>query len=206
MSSTPYLEFQDYPSTSTPLSATNLNNMQVAIADVVNENTDNIGDMTTLTTTDKTSLVNAINETNDKAAIVVTMSSNQTAVNSSGAEVLLNFNTITAQVGDGFTFNSSRHEITVGPGISYVEVSGSLLCSNISGTGLRRLIIKVNNTVVARGAVQYDISFQGHIEVSPRIVPVEEGDVITACITMQGTNAVAYASNIDTYINIKKYQ
>ena len=94
MSNTPYLEFEDYPSTDTPLSATNLNNMQVAIADVVNENTDNIGDMTTLTTTDKTSLVNAINETNDKDAIVVTMSSNQTAVNSSGAEVLLNFNTI----------------------------------------------------------------------------------------------------------------
>ena len=85
-------------------------------------------------------------------------------------------------------------------------MSGSLLCSTISGTGLRRLLIKVNNTVVARAAVQYDINYQGHITVSPRIVPVEEGDVITACITMQGTSAVAYASNIDTYINIKKFQ
>ena len=38
MSREPFLEFENYPSTNTPLSATNLNNMQLAIVDAINNN------------------------------------------------------------------------------------------------------------------------------------------------------------------------
>lgn len=65
MNNEPFLEFKDYPSTNTPLSATNLNNMQVSIADSIDSVDTKIGDLTTLTTTDKSSIVSAVNEVNE---------------------------------------------------------------------------------------------------------------------------------------------
>lgn len=49
----------------TDLNATTFNNMQDNIESAINENANNIGDLTDLTTTNKTSTVEAINENNN---------------------------------------------------------------------------------------------------------------------------------------------
>lgn len=56
------INFQDLPNTTTPVDADNLNDLQDNVENAIDENTNNIGDITTLETTDKTNLVNAINE------------------------------------------------------------------------------------------------------------------------------------------------
>ena len=62
-----YLEFEDLPSTNTPLTADNLNLVQEGIQNDIDNFgasfTEKIGDLTNLNTSDKTSLVNAINST-----------------------------------------------------------------------------------------------------------------------------------------------
>ena len=54
--------WEDLPSTNTPINATNLNNIESGVY----TNDTNIGDLSNLNTTDKSNLVGAINEINDK--------------------------------------------------------------------------------------------------------------------------------------------
>lgn len=60
------INFENKPSTNTPINANNLNLLQDNIEDEFDIKDAEIGDLNSLNTTDKSSLVGAINETNSK--------------------------------------------------------------------------------------------------------------------------------------------
>lgn len=203
MSSTLYLEFEDYPSTNTPLSATNLNNMQVAIADVVNKNSDDIGDVTTLTTTDKTSLVNAINEVNEKNIITVGLDTNaNVSIGIAWTYCTLNLNTLNASIGSKLTFNSSTHRIIVGDGVSYVKVSACALARGI--TNDIEINIRKNGSIIGTGANRWtNAAHFMNLAITDILVPVSSGDYIDLAIRTGATGTVVVGGGNYTKLTVE---
>ena len=91
------------------------------IKQVVNTNYGEVGDITNLTTTDKSSIVNAVNEVNSKNMLSVYLSAN-TDVNNNG-KVPFDLST---SIGNKLTFNSTNNEIIVGAGVSKIKVELNL--------------------------------------------------------------------------------
>lgn len=60
------INFENYPSTNSPINGTNLNLLQDNIEDEFDIKDSEIGNLNSLNTTDKSNLVNAINEANNK--------------------------------------------------------------------------------------------------------------------------------------------
>ena len=60
------INFENYPSTNSPINGTNLNLLQDNIEDEFDIKDSEIGNLNSLNTTDKSNLVNAINEVNNK--------------------------------------------------------------------------------------------------------------------------------------------
>lgn len=203
MSSTPYLEFEDYPSTNTPLSATNLNNMQVAIADIVNENTDNIGDVTTLTTTDKTSLVNAINEVNEKNIITVGLSANtNVSIGTAWTYYTLNLNTLNASIGSKLTFDSTNHRITVGDGVSYVKVSACGLLRGV--TSDIEINIRRNEAIMGTAANRWtNATYFMNLSITDILVPVSSGDYFDIAIRTGAIGTVVVGGGQYTKLTVE---
>lgn len=201
MNNEPFLEFEDYPSTDTPLSATNLNNMQISIANSISANTDNIGDLTNLTTTDKTDLVSAINNVNNSSNYIVAgMTSDQSLSNN--VVTTLNLSTTINSKGTLLTLDTSSHGVVVGAGVHNIEVSGQYYQNALNGSGARNIYIYKNDTQISRALIVMAAAYQT-VGVQPMIIPVQESDVIYLKANSQGGTATVSYSNVATFLSVK---
>ena len=78
----------------------------------------------------------------------------------------------------------SDGSVLVGKGVSKIAVSGAASLSGITGDQMRRLSIFKNNTIVNRTQQQL-VSYQS-FSLTPKIISVEEGDLISLQITGTG--------------------
>ncbi|MEE3417886.1 MAG: hypothetical protein VZQ62_00935 [Methanosphaera sp.] len=145
------------------------------IKSVVNNNYNEVGDITTLTTTDKSSIVNAINEVNTKDIITVYVTSTYTA--SSAADYIPNSLTINSQLGNKLSVSGGN--VVIGSGVSKILVSGTAVLS-LSGSGskIRNFSIRKNDTNQKTASENFSHTGWAKISITSALIDVEEGDTI----------------------------
>lgn len=175
-------EWQDGVSGNTPINATNLNNIENGI-----ENND----------TRLNSLEPTVSNLNNKRIITIGLSEAQSF---STTEEKINLNKVINFIGTGLAL--SNKEITIGSGINNILISGQGICNTFTTDGLRRIIVKKNNVQIARAMSYYTQNFENTISITPILISVEEGDVISFSMLNQG-NTTLYGANTDTYFTIE---
>ena len=167
----------------------------------VKEKTNTIGDLDDLNTTDKSNLVNAINEvSNSSNYIVVGIESAQSLP--SNTEVKLNLSKIINSNGNLLTLDANSNGVVIGTGVHNVEVSAQYYVYNYTGNGGRNIYIFNNDTLVDRGVLFIQNNYQT-VGVSSIAIPVEEGDIITLKANSQGGTAEISVNDNITYLYVK---
>lgn len=164
------------------------------IKDVVNSNDDLVGDLSSLNTTVKNSLVEAINETNQKSFSELTFISYKSTGN---IAPINNWQSVQSR---GTKLTPSATGVTVGTGVSYVKVSAwAFNNNNTSGGGFIMGIYKNGQTITQGNAPltswystaasnqNVTLSWPG------TIIPVVEGDVINFGIGINGDTARSFS-------------
>lgn len=161
------------------------------IKSVVNTNADLMGDLTTLTTTDKTSVVNAINELNGRNILTATIGSDITLSNTSDAPLTLS---LSNSVGN--LLSVSNGGVVIGDGVHKVLICGKGQYNVLANsTSARYFKIKKNNTEVLVCKTSSP-SNTGTLNVAmPNILlSVNSGDIITASV--QGASGDVIRSGV----------
>ena len=157
------------------------------IKEVVNGNDELIGDLSTLNTTAKDNLVDAINEANQKSFSELTF----TAYRSTGTIAPINnWQSVESR---GTKLTASANGVTIGAGVSYVKISAwAFNNTNTSGEGFIMGIYKNGQQITQGNAVltswystaaanqNVTLSWPG------TIIPVVEGDIINFGIGING--------------------
>lgn len=173
------------------------------IKNVVNNNYSEVGDITTLTTADKSSVVNAINELNEKNIISVGLSANTNiTVSATWTHYSVNINKLTASLGTKLTLNTSNHRVIVGNGVNNVKVSCYTLMRGIAngiefnvrknGTAIGTINVQPANTSIYENGAFTDI-----------LVPVSSGDYFDFTIRSGGTGTITVAGGVSTGITFE---
>ena len=137
----------------------------------------------------------------DKDVIVCGINSNQSMTGTS--DVKVNMDTQRIKIGSRLTLDTTNKRITIGKDVHHVMVSGQVVCSAVTSNGLRRLNARKNGTQFARSMVYYTQNFDGTINLTPRLVEVQEGDYIDFGMWNAG-NTTVYANDVDTYFVVEK--
>ena len=144
-----------------------------------------IGTLSELETSDKSNLVNAVNEVNGKNMITATASDTNVTTTSDSKYTNIVFNSVLSSVGNKLTLNTTTGEITVGSGINYVKVSCGCYI-NMGSTGTYHyLTIRKNGSHIGPNSQtkgQYSPSTYGITNLSNILIPVTQGDTISAQI------------------------
>lgn len=158
-----------------------------------------IGTLSNLTTTDKTSVVNAINELNGRNILTATTSSDVTLSSTSDTAVdLVLSNSI------GSKLSVSNGKVVIGSGVSKVLISGKANFNTLTSSATQRYFkIKKNNTeiLVSRNASPSNTNGLA-MPITPNLIDVTSGDTIS--ISAQGVSGdVLRTTNVWTYITIE---
>lgn len=170
----------------------------------VNEDTaDKVGDLSTLTTDDKSSVVGAINELNDIHYMAIGLSANVNVTISSGwTYPKLAMDTVKRSVGNGKLIHQNN-TIVIGPGVKYVRVSASLMCRGIQNTALV-LNLKHNSTYIGAGYFYpANTSAWGVVTTVPMIIGVKEGDTFQLDAGAGAAGTLVVAGGNYTLLNIE---
>lgn len=138
-----------------------------------------IGMLANLTTDDKISLVNAINEINEKKSaniMTISLSANTNyTISSTWSTAKIELDKETS-VGDGLSFEDNA--IKIGAGINVIKVNASALARGIAN--LQTISVVHNGAIIKQayytGATT---SAYGNLSITPFLVDVSEGDVIS---------------------------
>ncbi len=160
------------------------------------------GDLTTLTTTDKTDLVSAVNEVNAKDVISVGLTSNtNVSSNATWTHYTVPIDEVKTTIGNKLTFNSSTHRVIVGDGVSYVKVSVYTLLRGITsgiefnvrknGSGVVSLNVQPRTTSIFENSAAY------------LIVPASSGDYFDFTIRTGATGTITIAGGSSTAITFE---
>lgn len=101
-----------------------------------------------------------------------------TAQSISTTTAVCNFNTVVRSNGSALTLNTSTHEVVVGSGVNFVEISGSIWITGYGTAGLKNAYIYLNDTEISTTLIQANVNYLT-IVLAPRIVAVSQGDKIT---------------------------
>lgn len=158
-----------------------------------------IGTLSNLTTTDKTSVVNAINELNGRNILTATISSDVTLSSTSDTAVdLVLSNSI------GSKLSVSNGKVVIGSGVSKVLISGKANFNTLTSSATQRYLkIKKNNTEILVSRISSPSNTNGlTFPITPNLIDVSSGDTIS--ISAQGVSGdVLRATNVWTYITIE---
>lgn len=172
-------------------------NIQLETPTPINTIVSNMGDITNLNTTDKSSLVNAINEVNSSGFMTITLNSTTSGI----TQQVIPFDTITTQRGNGFSLSNGR--ITIGSGISYVIVSSNISIQYNSGDQEYSFLIRKNATQIYRMNVNKNAQKTGYNGIfTPVIIGVSEGDIID--IYSDNATSKSIRGDGETYITIRE--
>lgn len=133
--------------------------------------------------------------------IVATMTSNQT-LSAANTTYTVNLNSQKAKSGSKLSFSTSSHAITIGAGVTAVEVDAQIYISTNGTNGAKNVYIYKDSTNMARGVRNLTASYNT-INVHA-IIPVEEGDTITMrALSGNGTTTVIAGDSVATLLTVK---
>ena len=135
-----------------------------------------------------------------KNVIEVCLSANQNIPAST--ETKISIDTIINQVGNKLIFDTTNNQITIGDGVDYILISGQGIFNSYTTDGLRRIYAKKNNTSVVRSMQYYTQNFDGTIILTPTLVSVSEGDIISFYSNNAGVSSL-YSTQSDTHFTIQ---
>lgn len=183
-------EWKDLPDETTPIKAESLNHIEQGLSTLDGS----VGDLSSLNTTAKDSLVNAINETNQKSFSELTFTSYKSTGN---IAPINNWQSVESR---GTKLTASATGVTVGAGVSYVKVSAwAFNNTNTSGSGFIMGIYKNGQTITQGNAIltswystaasnqNITLSWPG------TIIPVVEGDIINFGIGINGDTTRSFS-------------
>lgn len=168
------INFENLPSTNTPLNANNLNQLQ-------------------------TNVENAINDQTEYKYIKATISSAQSI--STGSVV--NLDTLDGDTTNG-AITLSNKGFVIGSGISLVEVSGIIFCQSVVGNAgnyVWQLIKKNNSNIVGNICIATSNFVSGVLPAVP--VTVQQGDKITMVADSTASSAELRAGTAATYLMVR---
>lgn len=174
------INFQDYPSTGTPINSTNLNALQ-----------------------------NNVENEFKKDAITIRSNSSNTNLTVGTAwqryNIPLSISNTTEKVGSGkISYDSANKCIVIGEETNHIKVSGSVLVRGTTGTQLG--CIKLNNSVVSEsyGIPLSNASTWQPIYLTDTILSVSEGDKIYLGAGASTTGTLNIASENFTYLTVER--
>ena len=159
-----------------------------------------LGNLSDLNTIDKSSVVNSINEINNKSAITLQLTSNQTI--GIGYSVI-QFNNTDTQIGNGLTV-SSTGVVKIGSGISAIKVSFYLNLSNSANPQVPIVhILKNGSNLQQSGAsIVGTTNSNFPLTIANYIVEVAENDLISIEIAGNSANVTIRNGSIMTVESI----
>ena len=200
------ITFKDYPDTTTPVSADNLNQVQTNVENAINGVSATVPEVVNEETTSTTKVYctsyinNEINTLNNKIDdlqyCVATITSAQTI----SSNYKVNLNSIDRSSGN---FSLSNGGIVIGEGINTIRVSGSIFIDGWAG-GSNYLWgqIKKNNTMIST-SISGSTSSYLSATMSSTIISVEQGDFITL-IADAGAGGSLRSGSANTFLCVEK--
>lgn len=207
--------WKDLPDETTPIQASDLNHIEQGIGDldtsVSNLNTSvsnlntSIGDLNTLNTTNKSSIVGAINEVNTKN--IMTLGLNEDYISTSSSTTKIPLTKTMNSVGDKLTYYDNG--IKIGSGISKVKVSANIMEITNSACLCGGTIAKNGITLADSVSVGFQyIPTSGQLfnsSFTSIVVDVKENDILYLTAYSQDSNSktiVAYSGRA-TYLTVE---
>lgn len=172
-------EWENSPSTKTPINANNLNKIENGIY----TNSVNIGELTDLNTETKESLVEAINETNTKNCLTIKRTENTLDVTAwQGYDV--SFPIISSQKGNKLSVNENG-QVVIGAGINYIKVNLNFefVCSVTTTSYIQFKILKNSEVMAVNRIYNLTADIREISNITPVLIPVTQGDIIKMQIT-----------------------
>ena len=169
------------------------------IKTVVNANANLQGDLSSLNTTTKTSIVGAINEVLNREILTATIAGDKTFSSTSDTLITLVQN---SKIGSKLSVSSGK--VVIGSGVSYVLISGKANFNSLTSSSNQRYFkIKQNGTEIMVSRISSPSNTNGlAFTMPPQLVPVSAGDEISASV--QGVSGdVLRETAIWTYITIE---
>jgi hypothetical protein len=161
-----------------------------------NELNNNIGDLSTLKTTDKTSCVGAINEINDTNILEICLTKNQNVLTDVSTKVA--FDSICYQKGDKLTFTDNG--IKIGKGVNTVRVDLKLWLENNTNTSYAAFYIFKNLKELTYNLQPYIANSTNWQTANSYVyVNVQEGDMIYANVRFSAASGSGDANKIAAY-------
>ena len=157
------------------------------------------GDLTNLTTTDKSNLVSAINEintVNGKNMIMMQLTDSQSFSN---AYTKLN---LSAGTTIGTKLSVSSNQVKIGAGVNHIKVSATF-GYNYTSAGMRYLRITKNwnassidtTSIAMQQTYENSTNHVGTIAITDVVVPVSEGDLIAMYVYGLNGDSVRYTNS-----------
>lgn len=163
-----------------------------------------IGTLANLTTDDKISLVNAINEINEKTSVnimTIGLEANKTfTISTAWAYTKLVCDALQLKLGNKLTFENGA--IKIGEGVKYVKISANAMTNGIANYQI--VNIALNGTYKATGYYRAtNASYYGTIGLSPVVIEVAEGDEISLTYGAGATGSLVIAGGTTTYLTVE---
>ena len=157
------------------------------------------GDLTNLTTTDKSSLVGAINEINTVNGKNMIMMQLTGAQSFSNAYTKLN---LSAGTTFGTKLSVSSNQVKIGSGVNHIKVSATF-GYNYTSAGMRYLRITKNwnassidtTSIAMQQTYENSTNHVGTIAITDVVVPVSEGDLIAMYVYGLSGDSARYTTS-----------
>ena len=161
------------------------------------------GSLSNLTTTDKSSLVNAINEVNGKNIITMQLTDSQSFGN---AYTKLN---LSAGTTIGTKLSVSSNHVKIGAGVNYIKVSATF-GYNYKTAGLRYLRITKNwnassidtTSIAMQQTYEDSTNHTGTLAITDIVIPVNEGDLIGMYVYGLSGDSARYTTSVMMQTNM----
>lgn len=171
----------------------------------VNEDTaDKVGDLSTLVTEDKSSVVGAINEINEKTSaniMTIGLSANKTfTISTAWTYTKLVCDTLQLKLGNKLTFENGA--IKIGEGVKCVKISANAMTNGI--TNYQIVNIALNGTYKSTGYYRAtNAGYFGTIGLTPVVIEVTKGDEISLTYGAGATGSLVIAGGTTTYLTVE---
>jgi hypothetical protein len=192
-------EWENSPSTKTPINANNLNKIENGIY----TNSVNIGELTDLNTETKENLVEAINETNTKNCLTLKRTEDTLDV-TAWQSYDVSFPIISSQKGNKLSVNENG-QVVIGAGINYIKanLNFEFVCSTTTTSYIQFKILKNSDVMAVNRIYNLTADIREISNITPVLIPVTQGDIIKMQITSAIDGTLTLGGGNFAYITVE---
>lgn len=192
-------EWENSPSTKTPINANNLNKIENGIY----TNSVNIGELTDLSTETKENLVEAINETNTKNCLTIKRTEDTLDV-TAWQSYDVSFPIISSQKGNKLSVNENG-QVVIGAGINYIKanLNFEFVCSVTTTSYIQFKILKNSDIMAVNRIYNLTADIREISNITPVLIPVTQGDIIKMQITSAIDGTLTLGGGNFAYITVE---